>query len=47
MTVSGIKEVVDVVLLFRDTSCFHVGMTRALVLEHEFGRNDRQTKLKE
>ena len=31
VTVSGIKEVlVDVVLLFHDTLCFHVEMTRAL-----------------
>ena len=30
MTASGIKEVVDVVLLFCDTSCFQVGVTRAL-----------------
>ena len=29
VTVSRIKEVVDVVLLFRDTPCIHVGMTQA------------------
>ena len=35
VTVSGIKEVVNVVLLFRDTLCFHgvVEMTRALETE--------------